>query len=165
MAIHYRQATLSDVPAMARIRCTTWGEENYWHTRISGYLKGQHHPQQALAPRILYVALDHNSVVGFIVGHLTRRYSCDGELEWINVIPAHRGTGVASELLRILAAWFVEQNAKRVCVDVDPANALARRFYARHGATTLNPHWLVWTDVALALSTNLPPPFRGAQHS
>jgi GNAT superfamily N-acetyltransferase len=161
MPVHYRQGTLSDVPAVAGIRSTAWGEEDYWHTRISGYLKGEHHPRHALAPRVLYVALHQNSVVGFVAGHLTRRYSCDGELEWINVIPAHRGTGVASELFRLLAGWFVEQNAKKICVDVDPANATARRFYVRHGATTLNPHWLVWTDVSVTLSANLPRPFDG----
>src|SRR5438309_4709694 len=50
----------------------------------------------------------------------SRRFACDGELEWINVDQERRGTDVASELLRLLAAWFVEQNAFRICVDVDP---------------------------------------------
>jgi len=89
--------------------------------------------------------------VGFIAGHLRRRYGCDGELEWINVVPECRGTGIASGLLRLLAAWFVEQEASRICVDVDPANTAARRFYVRHGAEYLNEHWLVWNDIKVAL--------------
>jgi len=86
-------------------------------------------------------------LVGFVAGHLTRRYGCQGELEWINVLPERRGAGIASELLRLLAGWFVEQKAFRVCVDVEPSNAVARAFYTRHGAETLSAHWLVWYDI------------------
>jgi len=107
------------------------------------------YPQHALMPRVGYVASEGDSVVGLIAGHLTTRHGCDGELEWIDVIPEKRGSGVASELLRRLAAWFVEQKARRVCVDVDPANTVARTFYMRHGATDLKPHWLVWEEIGL----------------
>ena len=102
-------------------------------------------------PRVIYVAWEGDSLVGMIAGHLTRRYSCDGELEWINVIPERRGSGIALELLRRLAAWFAEQKASRVCVDVDPANTTARRFYMRHGTKNLNEHWLVWNDIKVVL--------------
>jgi GNAT superfamily N-acetyltransferase len=147
----YRQADKSDVPAMARLRATRQGTEENWRMRISSYMDCEHHPQHALMPRVIYVALEGDSVVGFIAGHLTRRYACDGELEWIDVVAAHRRSGVASELLRLLAAWFSGQNARRICVNVDPANIVARRFYARHGAEPLNPHWLVWNDISIVL--------------
>ena len=147
----YRQADKTDIPAMARIRAAEWGEEEYWSTRISRYLNCELHPQQALMPRVIYVAWEGDSLVGMIAGHLTRRYSCDGELEWINVIPERRGSGIALELLRRLAAWFAEQKASRVCVDVDPANTTARRFYMRHGTKNLNEHWLVWNDIKVVL--------------
>ncbi len=136
---------------MAGIRAQEWGTQEYWKTRISGYLDCELHPQHALNARVSYVAVEDESVLGFIAGHLTRRYECDGELEWINVIPERRGSGVASELLRCLAAWFGEQKALRICVDVDPANAAARRFYTRHGAGKLNAHWLVWNDISVVL--------------
>jgi hypothetical protein len=32
-------------------------------------------------------------------------------------------------------------------VDVDPDNRAGRSFYARHGAVSLNAHWLVWNDI------------------
>ena len=102
-------------------------------------------------PRIIYVAVEDNTLVGFIAGHLTRRYGCDGELQWINVAPASRGSGVASKLLELLAEWFAEQNAFSICVNVDPANTIARRFYARHGAENFNEHWLVWNNINIAL--------------
>lgn len=149
--VYYRRADKSDIPAMARIRAAEWGSDEYWRTRISRYLDCELHPQQALMPRISYVSLEDHSLAGFIAGHLTRRYGCDGELEWINVIPECRGTGIASGLLRLLAAWFVEQKASRICVDVDPTNAAARRFYTRHGAEYLNEHWLVWNDIKVVL--------------
>lgn len=149
MTVHYRQAEKSDVLAMARIRETDWGTEEYWIRRISEYMDCELHPQKALMPRVLYVALAGDSMVGFIAGHLTRRFGCDGELEWINVVPEHRGTGVSAELLRLLAAWFAGQNAARICVD--PGNPAARRFYARHGAGELNQHWMVWDDIKVVL--------------
>jgi ribosomal protein S18 acetylase RimI-like enzyme len=103
-------------------------------------------------PRVIYVALEGDSLVGFVAGHLTRRYACDGELEWINVVPERRGSEIAPQLLRLLAAWFAEHEASRICVDVDPANTIARRFYTRHGAQNLNDRWLVWNDVKVVLA-------------
>ena len=147
-----RVARQADVPAMARLRAANLPSEEAWTLRIASYLAKEHHPRHALLPRICYVALAGEALVGYIAGHLTRRYDCDGELQWINVIPEHRGTGVAAELLQRLAKWFVKQKARRVCVDVDPANIPARRFYAKHGAQTLNPHWLVWPDIKIALT-------------
>lgn len=142
-----RLADPSDIPAMARMRAAQWESEEYWQARIARYLSGELHPRQALLPRIAYVGYAGEALAGFIAGHLTRRYQCHGELEWIDVIPSHRRSGVASELLRHLAGWFVEQNARRICVDVQPANTVARRFYEGHGAEPLNEHWLVWNDI------------------
>jgi len=145
--IEYRQAKETDTSAMAQIRSKEWGAEEYWKTRIELYMRGEHDPQKALKPRMLYVALQNSAVVGFIAGHLTRRYECDGELQWINIMAEERKTGIASALLRLLAQWFVSQHAFKICVDVDPENIVARNFYIRHGATELNRHWLVWNDV------------------
>jgi ribosomal protein S18 acetylase RimI-like enzyme len=150
-SVSYRLADASDVPAMARIRAAEWETEEYWRVRITKYMNCELHPRLALMPRVNYVALEGDAMVGLIAGHLTRRHDCEGELEWINVIPVRRGSPVASALLRLLAAWFVEQKASRVCVDVDPANSTARRFYLRHGARILNEHWLVWDDIKLVL--------------
>jgi ribosomal protein S18 acetylase RimI-like enzyme len=149
--IQYRLADHSDIPAMARVRAQDWGDEEYWKGRISRYMDCEEHPRHALMPRVVYVGLADDALVGLIAGHLTRRHACDGELEWISVIPERRRSGVASELLRLLAAWFVVQKASRICVDVEPNNPTARRFYTRHGAVDLNPHWLVWNEIKLVL--------------
>src|SRR2546430_12834496 len=96
--IVYREANLADVSALARIRAAEWGTEQYWQDRISGYMRGEVHPQQSLRPRIILVAAEEMVLVGFIAGHLTRRFDCDGELEWLDVISERRRRGIAGEL-------------------------------------------------------------------
>jgi GNAT superfamily N-acetyltransferase len=150
--MRYRIARQPDVPAMARIRAADSQTEEAWTARISAYLAGEHHPQHALLPRVSYLALDDDAVVGYIAGHLSRRYGCAGELQWINVVPEQRGTGVAGELLRLLAKWFVKQKAFCICINVAPGNIAARTFYAKHGAEKLHEQWLVWNDIRTALN-------------
>ena len=157
VSCRYRQASKGDVPDMARIRTYDWGSEEYWNERIGGYLDRVSHPEQALMPRVAYIATADGMTVGFVAGHLTRRLDCQGELEWINVLPDYRKHGVGLALLRFLAAWFVGQGAVRVCVDVNPANPDARHFYARHGAIPLKRHFVVWENIAALL-----PPKRAA---
>jgi len=148
-----REASLADVGRLARIRAAVWGTEQYWRDRIGGYMRGELHPQQALAPRVVLVAEDREEIMGLIAGHLTRRFGCDGELEWLDVVAERRRTGVAGELLRALATWFAGRQARRICVDVDPDNAPARAFYRKHRAQDLNPHWLVWPDITRVVAT------------
>jgi ribosomal protein S18 acetylase RimI-like enzyme len=145
--LRYRQAEPSDIPEMARLRSSKRGTKDYWTFRITSYFEGEHNPQLALPPRVGFVAMEGDTMVGFIAGHLTRRYSCDGEVQWIHVAPEGRRSGIASELLHLLAKWFVEQNALKVCVDVDPSNTAGLQFYKRHGAADLHPHWLYWNDI------------------
>ena len=149
--IQYWEADKFDVSAMASIRAGEWGTEDYWRNRISGYMDCVLHPQQALIPRITYIASETGTAVGFIAGHLTHRYECDGELEWINVIAEYRRSGTAFELLKLLALWFIEHKALRICVNADPSNTAAQHFYKKHGAEKLNKHWLVWEDINVVL--------------
>ncbi len=146
--IRFRQAGAADVPSLALLPGR--GEPgDAADPRMLPYLLGEHHPQQALPPRAMWMALDGDSPVGYIAGHLTRRFGCDGELQYLYVLPAYRGGEVAAGLLRRLAGWFVEQGARRVCVDV--GSERGGRFYARHGAKHLRKHWMVWEDVGEVL--------------
>jgi ribosomal protein S18 acetylase RimI-like enzyme len=101
----------------------------------------------------VYVAVDCSRSVGYIAGHLTTRFACDGEVQWLYVAQGARHAGVATALLRRLMDWFVAHGAARVCVDVAPHNAAARRLYARAGAVALNRAWMVWEDVAMSRDT------------
>jgi GNAT superfamily N-acetyltransferase len=147
--IQYRIATESDIPSLARLRSLGWGDVNYWIPRITAYMNGTNNPQQALAPRVVYAACEDDKVIGLIGGHLTRRLGCEGELEWIDVDTEYRRKGIASELVKVLAKWFAEQNAKKICVD--PGNDNARKFYAANGAGNLDQHWMYWEDISVLL--------------
>jgi ribosomal protein S18 acetylase RimI-like enzyme len=144
----YRPATLLDVSAMAQLRSEHWGHAPDWELRLASYMSGEHHPRHALLPRVMIVAEQDDEIIGFIAGHLTRRYHCDGELQWINVSESQRRQGVATEMLRELADWFAAYNAHKICVDAQPRNTEARAFYTRHGAEPINNHWLVWQEIA-----------------
>ena len=115
--------------------------------RIRLYLLGEHHPQLAKPPRVAFLATDGDRLVGFIAGHLTTRHDCDGELQWALVAPEDRGGPAATLLWENLRRWFVTQTAHRICVNVDPENLPARRFYARMGAAEKSSHWMIWSDV------------------
>ncbi|MFL5383261.1 MAG: GNAT family N-acetyltransferase [Longimicrobiaceae bacterium] len=145
-----RPATLADVAEMARIRDAGGWEGGAGAERMARYLAGEHHPQQALAPRVIYVAEAGGAMAGFIAGHLTTRFGCDGELQWIFVLPGLRGAGIADGLFDRLAAWFAGRGARRVCVNVEPDNPRARTFYARRGALPMHPYWMVWDDITAA---------------
>lgn len=147
----YRIANDSDIHAMACLRAERAGTEKFWENRIAGYLQGIVNPQEALIGRIIYVAIKDDQVVGFIAGHLSRRFSCQGELQWIDVSSEYRGTGISRELLRHLAAWFVDQAALFVCVNCASDNAVAQNFYRRLGAENLREHWLIWKDISVVL--------------
>jgi hypothetical protein len=147
VSITYRQVERGDIPALAHIRAAEWGGEEYWIDRITGYLDGPHNPQKALPSRVIYVAVEDNTLIGFIAGHLTERFNCDGELEWINVVSKQRGSSAASELFHLLVEWFVQHQAARICVNCAPDNERAFRFYTRHGAAPMNEHWLLWDDI------------------
>jgi GNAT superfamily N-acetyltransferase len=146
--ITLRPATGDDVAEMARIRELGGWTGGAGAERMALYLAGAHHPRYALQARIVLVAEDGISIVGYIAGHLTTRFGCDGELQWLFVLPAYRGGGVASRLLGALATWCARHDSRSVCVDVEPENARARRFYLRHGARALDTHWLVWDDIS-----------------
>ena len=151
LEIHYREATKADIPAMAKIRSAIWETTEFWNERIEGYMNGQSNPTDALPLRQLFVATSENVVVGFTAGHCSTRYGCEGELQWINVVPDFHRNGIATALVRHLAAWFDKQQVHRVCTDVDPGNIIARNFYQHLGATPLNKSWMTWTDIGVLL--------------
>ncbi len=149
-SITYRRCTETDADTIASFRAQVEPDvpaEN----RLGSYLRGATHPRDALAPRVIYGAFEGDQWAGYIAGHQTTRYECDGELQQVFVAPSYRGTEVAHVLLRHLAVWFVERNARRVCVDVEPDNARARSYYGKHGAKAFKPSWMIWDDIAVVL--------------
>jgi GNAT superfamily N-acetyltransferase len=110
-------------------------------------VNGEQSPREGLSDRAAFVAVEGETIVGFVVGHCTRRYGCAGELQWIDVIAERRRHGIAGLLLVAMAEWFAEQNALRVCVNVEPANTVARELYEKYGARTFHEYGMVWEDI------------------
>ncbi len=154
--ITYREATPDDATAMGVARETGQWSGGAGAATMARYLAGEHHPQHAQPQRVAFVAEAAGIVVGFVAGHLTHRFACDGELQWIFVLPEYRRHGVADELFHLIAEWFVEQHAARVCVNVEPENAAARAFYAQRGARPLSEYWMEWTEIRAAQRTTGP---------
>jgi GNAT superfamily N-acetyltransferase len=148
--ISYRQATVADVASMADCRRSD-PAAGPADARMAAYFEGTHHPQQALPPRAGFVAEERGRIVGYIAGHQTTRFGCDGEVQYLFVAPDQRERGVASELLRALAAWFQAHGIAKVCVDVDLGSPAATPFYVHHGAVPINRFWYMWTDIGSVL--------------
>jgi ribosomal protein S18 acetylase RimI-like enzyme len=148
---------------MAAIRAREWQTAEFWTASIGDYLAGTRSPQKAMPDRAVWVALEDHAVVGFVAGHLTTRFGCQGELQWINVLSEHRGKGIAGSLMNNMLEWFRHQNAFHICVDVEPQNSAARALYASYGAVPLSDYWMHWRD--LRQMSLLPPtePWQAAE--
>ena len=87
--------------------------------------------------RCLTVADDGDGVVGYVfVLPETMPFVWDAAvINEVYLDPAHRGTGVADDLMDAALALARDQDLPldRVVLDVDPANERARGFYDRHG--------------------------------
>jgi GNAT superfamily N-acetyltransferase len=145
--IRFRVATSADVPAMSACRLTD-PAAGPADSRMAEYFDGGHHPQDALAPRIGYVALVSDTVIGYIAGHLTTRHGCAAEVQYLFVAPEFRRRGVATSLLRLLAGWFADAGALKVCVCVDAESPAARPFYESAGAVPFKRFWYAWDDIS-----------------
>ena len=115
--IRFRETTTADVPAMELCRLAD-PIDGLADPRMAAYFDRQHHPQQALLPRVGYVALANDTVIGYIAGHRTTRHGCSGEVQYVFVAPAYRRRGIGTALLQLLAEWFQAQAAQKVCVAV-----------------------------------------------
>jgi GNAT superfamily N-acetyltransferase len=147
--LRFREATSADVPAMAGCRALDH-QAGPADARMAAYLDGNHHPQQALPPRVAFVAVVADDVIGYIAGHATTRYGCSGEVQYLYVAPGYRRSGVARGLLRAVARWFDANHIHRVCVNANVDSDGAVPFYVAQGAVPINKYWYVWADIALS---------------
>lgn len=181
LEVRCRLATVDDISELERMREPDV-EVGPADARMARYLLGEHHPRDALEERVIVLAeieveIEVESAaesaaeiraevpakrrfqpIGYAGAHQTRRYGCDGELQYMYVAPGYRRIGVATRLLECVAEWCAERAMRRVCVDVVPENERARAFYARSGAEPLNPSWMVWSDLPDACGMTGPDP-------
>src|SRR5262245_37066314 len=149
--VQFREATAADAPAIALSHLSD-PKAGAADPRMAAYLDCQHHPQQALMPRVAYLALVNDQVIGYIAGHRTTRHGCAGEIQYLFVSAAFRRHGIASELIRLLAQWFRTERVQKVCVALaGDSPAEFRPFYESIGASPLRRFWYGWEDIGTLL--------------
>lgn len=127
---------------------------------------------QAAAPEIAqwtswdYARIAHGEMAGWvadesgaIVGFLVAR-AIGHEIEILNfaVEKARRGCGTGSALLREAFAWGEKQGAERAFLEVRASNAVALKFYERHGFAAVGrrkAYYVAPVEDALVLSVSL----------
>ena len=146
-----RPARSEDVADIATMFSSKWRRPEFWERQILQYLSGRHSPERALETRMAFVALRCDRIVGLAAGHLTRRFGCQGELQWIRVAQGE-DSALYKQLFAIIANWFAHEKANRICVNVYNKNQETRRLYSAFGARPLGQHWMTWNDFFLETS-------------
>jgi len=149
--IQFREGTSADVPAMARCRLAD-PPNSVADPRMAAYFNGQHHPQQALIPRVGYLAMANDEVIGYIAGHRTTRNGCAGEVQYLFVAPSQR----RRESERPCFGCLLNGSKHRVLVAFVSASLTivrqkAKPFYESVGALPLKRNWYWWEDIEVLL--------------
>ena len=115
---------------------------DFWHDRWRRYLEEGSRAQQASGDGFAILARMKGALVGFAAYHHTRWWDCDAELQAIYVRLSHQGRGVGTRLLREIMQRLRGDGSRSLCVGYSPDNPY-KRFYLKHGAIEINPHWAV----------------------
>jgi mycothiol synthase len=92
-------------------------------------------------PTLWLVARDHGAIVAAAIGTVGNDV---GWVDWLAVLPSHRGRGIGSALLRRSFASFASRGFRRVLLNVDAENVTgATAVYERAGMRVVN-RWDLW---------------------
>jgi GNAT superfamily N-acetyltransferase len=161
-----REARVEDVPVLVRILIDTKEgsggpfdphdrDLEFWSDRWRSYIATGSRAQHSLGDGIAILATVEDDVIGFAAFHHTRRFGCDAELESIYVLPGHQRRGTGTALLREIVRLLRAGGSGSLCVGYSPDNP-HKRFYFKHGAIEINPHWAAWRSLgALTSSTGI----------
>ena len=118
----------------------------FWTDRWHGYLTKGSRAQMSRGDGFAILADSSERPVGFAAYHHTERHGTDAELESIYVLREAQGQGVGTGLLQAVAGQLRADGSRSLCVGYDPRNPY-KRFYWKHGAVEIEPHWAVWRDI------------------
>ncbi|MEV0198456.1 GNAT family N-acetyltransferase [Nonomuraea sp. NPDC050691] len=130
-------ATPGDLPDLLR----AFGQETYFRRQLT---------RQAEARGVLLVARQSTRVVGDVYLWLEPKEEPELEeafpgvplITHLEVVPDRRRRGIGSAIMGHIESRLTERGCKQVVLGLDPANAIARRFYETLG-------YLEWTQGAL----------------
>jgi ribosomal protein S18 acetylase RimI-like enzyme len=117
-----RLAALAEAPDAFGSTLADWADapEHRWRARLS------------IPGALDLLACDGSAAVGMASG-VPGDEPGTAELISMWVAPAHRGRGVATDLIRAVAQWAGDADAHSLDLSVMPDNAVARRTYERNG--------------------------------
>jgi GNAT superfamily N-acetyltransferase len=153
--VQLRDARPEDAAEMVRVLIRTKEESfpapidphdldfDFWHDRWQRYLSEGSRAQKSLGDGFAILAEIEGRLLGFAGYHHTRRWDCDAELESIYVRLSRQGGGIGTRLLQEIFRRLGADGSRSLCVGYSPANPY-KRFYSKHGAIEINPHWAVW---------------------
>ena len=137
-----RPATAADVPTIADLELDNLGADAWSEGLVREGVVGN-------LPTISYLVAE---VDGAVVGHATASVVADiAELQRIAVDPAHRRTGLASELLDAVVDAARAGGADRLLLEVREDNAGAIAFYAARDFVEVDRRRRYYRDGATAV--------------
>jgi GNAT superfamily N-acetyltransferase len=160
LPLEIRTATVKDVAAIVTILISSKQNSlpelvdqhdlnvGFWSERWRAYLTAGSRAQMARGDGFALIAEDGGVPVAFAAYHHTRRHGADAELESLYVLKEAQRKGIGSALIRAVASRLVAEGDHSMCVGYDPRNPY-KRFYLKHGALEINPHWAMWRNLAI----------------
>lgn len=137
-----RPATADDVAAIAALERENLGDDAWSEGLVAEGVTGN-------LPTVSYLVAE---VDGAVVGHATASVVGDiAELQRIAVDPAHRRTGLATDLLDAVVGAAQEGGADRLLLEVREDNAGALAFYAARGFVEVDRRRRYYRDGATAV--------------
>ena len=145
-----RPAVAADVPAVAALERDNLGVDAWPEPLVAEGLLGN-------LPTVSYLVAEVDAEDGpRVVGHAVASVVADiAELQRIAVDPAHRRTGLATELLNAVIGAAREGGADRLLLEVREDNAGALAFYAARGFVEVDRRRRYYRDGATAVVMRL----------
>jgi mycothiol synthase len=130
-----------DLPAIHEILAAAFAEDPADHPEPYDEWVAEHEASPSHDPSLWLLARD----AGMPVGALIASAGDDGGwVDWLAVLPSHRGRGIAAALLHRAFAAFAERGQRRVLLNVDAENVTgATAVYERVGMRAVF-RWDLW---------------------
>ncbi len=153
--IRLRDASFDDASGIARVLIETKVESipslvdeqdrdfEFWQERWLRYLRDGSTAQKSRGDGFAILAESGTDLAGFAAYHHTTRWGCDAELQSLYVRLAWQRRGVGGALLGEVMRRLRAEGSRSLCVGFAPENPY-KRFYFKHGAVAINPHWAFW---------------------
>ena len=133
-----RQADRNDLPILAQLACLLWPHHSIGEMRADlGAILDE--PDAAF-----FLAVAGERAVGFAQCQLRHDYvegtenSPVGYLEGIYVMPGHRGSGIAKQLLCACESWAKSRNCMEFASDCELTNTESLQFHLNVGFEEAN---------------------------